>query len=591
MEKEKNRWRERILEALRAYAEKKGLDPQIIDPEKLIPGVPPKPEMGDIAFPLFPYAKVFKTSPAEIAADTALNINAAVVSSGEMDGEVSAAGPYINVKIAMSGTAEESLSRILDEGDAYGRSRRLEGRKVMVEFSCPNTNKPLHLGHLRNDSIGESVSRIAAANGAEVKKVNLINDRGIHICKSMLAYKKFGNGETPEEAGKKSDHFVGDYYVRYDAWAREAPEAEAEARQMLKAWEDGDAQVNELWKKMNGWAIEGIEETYEKTGISFDTLYFESETYKRGRDEVLRGLENGVFYRESDGSVWVDLSDIKLDKKVLLRSDGTSLYLTQDIGTAIARHEDWPFDKLVYVVASEQSYHFKVLFYVLSRLGFPWAENLYHLSYGMVNLPEGKMKSREGKVVDADDLFEELRLMAAQEIRDKEREDHVGDVETTASSVALAALNYYLLQVSPAKDMIFDPKESISFNGNTGPYLQYMGARIHSMLRKYGERSEEFGGGEVDPNLLIVTEERELIKLLAAYPGVVERAGEELNPSRITAYLYELSKTFSKYYHDNPVLHNENRNVVRTRIELVTGVLQVMRNAFSLVGIPFLERM
>ncbi len=586
MEKEKNRWRERVLDALRAYAKERKIDPQSIDPEKLIPGVPPKPEMGDIAFPLFPYAKDLKASPMVIAADTAVRMNAA-----HLDGEVSAAGPYLNVKITISGTAEETLSRILKEGEAYGRSRLFAGRKVMVEFSCPNTNKPLHLGHLRNDSIGESVSKIAAANGAEVKKVNLINDRGIHICKSMLAYQKFGNGETPEEAGKKSDHFVGDYYVRYDVWAREAPEAETEARQMLKAWEDGDREVNELWKKMNEWAIEGIEETYRKTGISFDTRYFESETYKRGREEVLKGRKNGVFYEQDDGSVWVDLSEIKLDKKVLLRSDGTSLYLTQDIGTAIARHEDWPFDKLIYVVASEQTYHFKVLFYVLSRLGFSWAKNLSHLSYGMVNLPEGKMKSREGKVVEADDLFEELRLMAAEEIREKEREEHVRDVETTASAVACAALNYYLLQVSPSKDMIFDPKESISFNGNTGPYLQYMGARIHSMLRKYEQRSEEFGGGEVDPNLLTVTEERELIKLLAAYPGIVERAGEEFNPSMITAYLYDLAKTFSKYYHDNPVLHNEERNVVRTRIELVKGVLQVLQNAFDLVGIPFLERM
>ena len=586
MEKEKNRWRERVLDALRAYAKERKIDPQSIDPEKLIPGVPPKPEMGDIAFPLFPYAKDLKASPMVIAADTAVRMNAA-----HLDGEVSAAGPYLNVKITISGTAEETLSRILKEGEAYGRSRLFAGRKVMVEFSCPNSNKPLHLGHLRNDSIGESVSKIAAANGAEVKKVNLINDRGIHICKSMLAYQKFGNGETPEEAGKKSDHFVGDYYVRYDVWAREAPEAETEARQMLKAWEDGDREVNELWKKMNEWAIEGIEETYRKTGISFDTRYFESETYKRGREEVLKGRKNGVFYEQDDGSVWVDLSEIKLDKKVLLRSDGTSLYLTQDIGTAIARHEDWPFDKLIYVVASEQTYHFKVLFYVLSRLGFSWAKNLSHLSYGMVNLPEGKMKSREGKVVEADDLFEELRLMAAEEIREKEREEHVRDVETTASAVACAALNYYLLQVSPSKDMIFDPKESISFNGNTGPYLQYMGARIHSMLRKYEQRSEEFGGGEVDPNLLIVTEERELIKLLAAYPGIVERAGEEFNPSMITAYLYDLAKTFSKYYHDNPVLHNEERNVVRTRIELVKGVLQVLQNAFDLVGIPFLERM
>ncbi|MFW6343226.1 MAG: arginine--tRNA ligase, partial [Sediminispirochaetaceae bacterium] len=303
------------------------------------------------------------------------------------------------------------------------------------------------------------------------------------------------------------------------------------------------------------------------------------------------GLEEGVFYREEDGSVWVDLSDIDLDKKVLLRSDGTSLYLTQDIGTAIARYDDWPFNSLVYVVASEQSYHFKVLFHVLKKLGFTWAENLYHLSYGMVNLPEGKMKSREGTVVDADELFEELRTMAAGEIENKKRIDHVGDVDAAAGSVALAALNYYLLQVSPSKDMIFDPKESISFNGNTGPYLQYMGARISSMLRKYEERKDTLGDGEFDPALLTVTEERELIKLLADYPKRVEKAGREMNPNILAVFLYDLSKTFSKYYHDNPVLHNDDPNVIRSRIELAAGVVQVLKNAFELVGIPFLERM
>ncbi|MGC9312392.1 MAG: arginine--tRNA ligase, partial [Sediminispirochaetaceae bacterium] len=502
-----------------------------------------------------------------------------------------AVGPYINITLDISILAEEVIRMVGRDGESYGSTDSLAGSKVMIEFSCPNTNKPLHLGHLRNDSLGESVARILKANGAEVRKVNLINDRGIHICKSMLAYRQFGEGTTPESEGIKSDHFVGDYYVKYDAWSKEYPQAEAEARNMLQAWERGDEDVTSLWTTMNRWAIEGIQNTYDKTGVSFDQIYYESETFKRGREEVLKGLEKGIFYQEEDGSVWVDLSDIKLDKKVLLRSDGTSLYLTQDIGTAIARHRDWPFERLIYVVASEQKYHFKVLFHVLKKLGFDWAENLYHLSYGMVNLPEGKMKSREGTVVDADDLFAQLKEMAVQEIRNKDREDHVGDVEEAASAVALAALNYYLLQVSPAKDMIFDPKESISFNGNTGPYLQYMGARISSMLRKYDERSEQFAGGQCRCELLKVVEERQLIQLIGRYPEVVSKAADELNPNVITSYLYELSRTFSRYYHDNPVLHNEDKDLVVTRIELSRTILQVLRNAYSLVGIPFLERM
>ena len=589
MDAEKTFWKDIVARTLREYAEETGADPSSLDPGKIIAEVPPKPELGDIAFPMFPFAKIFRTAPAKIAEEVARRIETGERAEGR--GSAESAGPYLNIRISMEETVRSTIERIMQEAGAYGLGEDWAGRKVMIEFSCPNTNKPLHLGHLRNDSIGESVSRIMKANGAEVRKVNLINDRGIHICKSMLAYRTFGNGETPEGTGKKGDHFVGDYYVAYDSWAKRDPSAEKEARKMLKAWEEGDRDVNELWLRMNRWAIEGIEQTYEKTGVSFDKIYYESETYKRGREEVLEGLERGVFYEEEDGSVWVDLSDIDLDKKVLLRSDGTSLYLTQDIGTAIARHDDWPFDKLVYVVASEQSYHFKVLFYVLAKLGFDWAEHLFHLSYGMVNLPEGKMKSREGTVVDADVLFEELRGMAAQEIRDKEREEEVGDVESTATSVALAALNYYLLQVSPSKDMIFDPKESISFNGNTGPYLQYMGARISSMLRKYEERKDKLGGGEFKPEVLTVTEERELVKLLADYPKRVVKAGAEMNPTVITSYLYELSRTFSKYYHDNPVLHNEDSDIIRSRIELSRAVLQVLENAFELVGIPFLERM
>jgi arginyl-tRNA synthetase len=447
----------------------------------------------------------------------------------------------------------------------------------MVEFSSPNTNKPLHIGHLRNDSLGESISRILKFCGAEVFKVNIINNRGIHICKSMLAYQKFGNGTTPEKEGVKSE------------------KSEAEAQDMLRAWEAGDSEVLDLWKRMNGWAVKGITQTYARTGVSFDKLYYESETYLKGRDEILAGLEKGIFYREEDGSVWVDLTPVNLDKKVLLRKDGTALYMTQDIGTAIYRHDDWPFDQLVFVVGSEQVYHFKVLFYVLKQLGYSWADDLYHLSYGMVNLPEGRMKSREGTIVDADDLIDTLRSGALDEITEKGRGDAVGDPAEVAEKIALGALHYYLLQTTPTKDMLFNPKESLSFNGNTGPYLQYMGARISSILRKVeAEGASGVGSillGAVRPELLSTEAEWELLKTLAEYPKQAARAAENRDPSIITSFLYDVSKGFSRFYHDCPILAASSPDLGRTRLELVRAVLIVLKSAMDLVLVPFLETM
>jgi arginyl-tRNA synthetase len=583
-------WIEAIALSLARYNQELKLDIGLPERDSIGVSKPPKPEMGDLAFPMFPYAKLFRRSPDDIARDVAA-IAVALASERGISGSASAEGPYVNIRFDLTSLVGELFDRIAEEKDDYGRGSCYQGQKVMVEFSCPNTNKPLHLGHLRNDALGSCVSRIIEANGAEVRRVNLINDRGIHICKSMLAYLRFGEGKTPDSEGIKSDHFVGDYYVRYNDWVKEYPGAEEEARELLRKWEAGDPETVELWKLMNRWTVEGIEETYKNTGISFDDVYYESKTYSAGRHEVLKGLESGAFYREADGSVWVDLEEIKLDKKVLLRSDGTTLYLTQDIGTAIARHEDWPFDRLVYVVASEQQYHFKVLFHVLEKLALPWAKNLYHLSYGMVNLPEGKMKSREGTVVDADELFAELSRMAEEEIISKGREEEVGDVKETADAVALAALNYYLLQVSPGKDMVFDPKESISFNGNTGPYLQYMGARISSMMRKFEARKGDLEEAEADLSLLKEDSERELIKLLEEFPAKVDQAGKEINPALLAAFLYDLSRTFSRYYHDNPVLNNENKSLVLARISLAKAVLQVLKNAYRLLGIPFLETM
>lgn len=560
----------------------------IENPAAVVAQVPPKPEMGDIAFPLFALSKGLHKAPAAIASDLKARIEAL---DSRPDGEILLAGPYLNVRIDSSALAARLHTAIAEQKERYGCTDLYKGRKMMVEFSCPNTNKPLHLGHVRNDSIGSSVSAILKANGAEVMKVNLINNRGVHICKSMLAYQKFGHGETPQSSGIKGDHLVGNYYVKFAQWEKEDPTATDQAQKMLEKWEAGDPETLALWQKMNDWTLQGLEQSYKSMHISFDKYYYESNTYKLGKDKILEGLKNGIFYKEEDGSVWVDLSPIKLDKKVLLRKDGTSLYITQDIGTAISRHDDWPFDSLIYVVASEQKYHFQVLFYVLGKLGFSWAQDLHHLAYGMVFLPDGKMKSREGTVVDADDLVANLSSLARQEIIDKQREDALDDVDETASSIALGAMNYYLLQVDPLRDMVFNPAESISFNGNTGPYLQYMGARISSMMRRFEEMKDEFDGVKFDPMLLTNAQERELVKLLAQYPEIVRKAGQDYNPSVICNYLYDVSKIFSSYYHDNQVLKADTSALVVARVELCSMVLQVLRNAFSLIGVPFLEKM
>lgn len=586
LEAVKERWTEAVNRCLAAMQAEAGVPSGAA--LTLAAQLPPKPEMGDLAFPVFTLARSLRKAPPAIAADLKSRLEA---DPGRPQGEILLFGPYLNIRIDAGALASALRERILEEKERYGLGDGLKGQKIMVEFSCPNTNKPLHLGHVRNDSLGQSLSAILKANGAEVMKVNLINDRGIHICKSMLAYKKFGGGETPESSGKKGDHLVGDYYVRFAQWEKEDPGAAAQAQEMLEKWEAGDPETVALWRKMNKWTLDGLAQTYKAMGIGFDKYYYESGTYKLGKDMVLKGLQEGLFYREADGSVWVDLAPIKLDKKVLLRSDGTSLYITQDIGTAISRHEDWPFDSLVYVVASEQNYHFKVLFHVLRLLGFEWAEGLSHLAYGMVFLPEGKMKSREGTVVDADDLLGNLTSLARQEIIRKERVGEVDDLDATSRAIALAAINYYLLQVDPLRDMVFDPAESISFNGNTGPYLQYMGARISSMMRKYSEMEASFEGVPFEPSLLASEAEREMVKLLAGYPEVVRKAGAQRSPAVVCAYLYNLTKTFSGFYHDNPVLRAPDKALAKARVELCAMVLQVLRNAFSLVGIPFLERM
>jgi arginyl-tRNA synthetase len=619
----KEPWKKIIANALNTLMQGAGANP--VSPDQIIAEIPPNPEMGDIGFPMFGFAKTLRKGPPQIAAMVCQYL--ASSKDAGAGGLCEAVGPYVNVRLDRGAVAKAVLGDVLatgsagdagSEGDAFGRPGSLAGKKIMVEFSSPNTNKPLHLGHLRNDVLGESISRILAACGAELRKVCIINDRGIHICKSMLAYMEQGQGKTPESENVKSDRFVGDWYVcfnknlkketeelmREKGLKKEEAEAQApsmaSAQELLRKWEAGDPEITALWKRMNSWAIEGMKETYKRTGVSFDKYYFESDTWRMGKEEVLKGLEKGLFYREPDGAVAVDLSAENLDKKILLRSDGTSIYITQDFGTAINRHRDWPFDRLIYVVGSEQQYHFRVLFTLLDKMGYTWAKNLYHLSYGMVKLPEGKMKSREGTVVDADDLIDSLRDMALAEIKEKEREEKVGDPSETAEKIALGALHYYLLQSSPSKDMMFDPKESLSFNGNTGPYLQYMGARISSLQKKgewgvgsgeWGMRNEELAISNDAFSLLVSDPEWELVKTLAAYPQAIMDAAADLDPSRLAAYLYELSKCFSRFYHDCPVLNTGNPELSAARLGLSRAVLKVLKDALNLICVPFLEAM
>ena len=586
-----------VANALNAFGNELGME-AVTTAEALVLETPPNPEMGDLGIPMFPFAKSFRQAPPAIAAKIVALVQAQEESV--QVGSFAAVGPYVNVKLNKAAAISVVLEKIASQKASYGAygeegKKPLDGRRVMVEFSSPNTNKPLHLGHLRNDALGESISRILKAAGAEVFKVNIVNNRGVHICKSMLAYQKFHqeNNETPESLGIKSDRFVGDCYVEFDKWNKADPSAEKLAQELLVKWEQGDEAVHKLWKQMNDWAIQGITQTYQRTGVSFDKLYYESETYLKGREEILKGLEDGIFYKEEDGSVWVDLEEINLDKKVLLRKDGTALYMTQDIGTAIYRHGDWPFNQLVYVVGSEQQYHFKVLFYVLKKLGYQWADQLYHLSYGMVNLPEGKMKSREGTVVDADDLINSLRDGAIEEIVAKGREEAVGDPAAVAEKIALGALHYYLLKATPTKDMLFNPKESLSFNGDTGPYLQYMGARICSILRKAQEVGLAPLAASEAASLLTHEAEWELVKVLEQYPKILVKAAQNLDPSQVANYLYDVAKAFSRFYHDCPTLAlaQENGQLAAARLFLVTCTRQVLENGLDLILVPFLETM
>ncbi len=614
MADKKELFRAIVCKALCDYKNQKGLEAEIQVESLVRVETPPKPEMGDIGVPMFPFAKAFRLAPPMIAKDVAKIIHDSLGQSADFT-SVSAVGPYVNATLNKASEASDILKKIHEQGDSYGSfaadgTKPLAGRKVMVEYSSPNTNKPLHLGHLRNDALGESVSRILAKAGADVFRTIIVNNRGIHICKSMLAYKLFHekNGDTPESLGMKGDHFVGQCYVEFDRYLKGEegkpetahPEAQTMAEEMLVKWEQGDSEVRALWQKMNDWTLNGVKETYKRTGVGFDKYYFESDTYLLGKEVIDEGLSKGIFFKADDGSVRIDVTeatgkgrDGENQLKVLLRKDGTSVYITQDIGTAVKRHQDWPYNQMVYVVANEQNYHFKVLFYILQKLGYDWTDKLHHLSYGLVNLPSGRMKSREGTIVDADDLIDSLHASALDAIRERERDGELEDADQVAEKVALAALHYYLLQVAPVKDMLFHPEESLSFTGNTGPYLQYMGARIASILRKAEEQGVKASFDDSALSLLTHESEWALIKNLGRFPLVVAKAAEELDPSQVAVYLYDVCHDFSAFYRDCPMvsLAQSDPALAGARLALASCTHTVLKGAMSLVLVPYLDRM
>lgn len=559
---------------------------------------------GHLTLVVFPFLKISKKSPEQ----TAQEIGEWLVANESMIAQFNVIKGFLNLVITSSCWIE-SLNDINAQTNYGFVSETKDAPLVMIEYSSPNTNKPLHLGHIRNNLLGYALSEILKANGNKVVKTNIVNDRGIHICKSMLALKKWGNGETPESSGKKGDHLVGDYYVLFDkkykaelselqskGLSKEEAEAQstlmAEAREMLRLWEAGDMEIVSLWERMNSWVYDGFDETYKKLGVDFDKIYYESQTYLDGKNVVIDGLEKGIFYKKDDGSVWADLTDAGLDHKLLLRGDGTSVYMTQDIGTAKLRFDDYPINKMVYVVGNEQNYHFQVLSILLDRLGFEFGKGLVHFSYGMVELPEGKMKSREGTVVDADDLVEEMVNTAKETSEELGKLDGYSDEEANevARIVGMGALKYFILKVDPKKNMTFNPKESIDFNGNTGPFIQYTYARIRSVIRK-AEEQKILIPSTVPTNIELSAKEEYLIQLIADYAAIVKQAGDEYNPALIANYVYDLVKEYNQFYHDFSILREENNDLKIFRLILSTNVAKIIKSGMSLLGIEVPERM
>ena len=559
---------------------------------------------GNLTLVVFPFLKISRKKPE----DTAHDIGQWLQQNCEAVSQFNVVKGFLNLVIAPA--AWISLLSDINADEHFGEKQATaDSPLVMIEYSSPNTNKPLHLGHVRNNLLGWSLAQIMAANGNRVVKTNIVNDRGIHICKSMLAWLKWGNGETPETAGKKGDHLIGDYYVAFDKHYREEiselvaqgmdeekAKQEAplikEAHEMLVKWEQNDPEVRALWEKMNSWVYAGFDETYKALGVGFDKIYYESQTYLKGKAKVEEGLEKGLFERHDDNSVWADLTNEGLDQKLLLRSDGTSVYMTQDIGTAEMRYEDYPIDKMIYVVGNEQNYHFQVLSILLDRLGFKWGKELVHFSYGMVELPNGKMKSREGTVVDADDLIQAMIDGARQvsEEAGKSKDLPEAEKQEIARICGMGALKYFILKVDARKNMLFNPEESIDFNGNTGPFIQYTYARIRSILRKaeLGQKAASLpSAAEYTPN----QKETDLIQKLYAYGAAVEQAGTDYSPSGIANYCYELTKQFNQFYHDYSILNAETETAKMFRLVLAQNVAKVIRNGMALLGIEVPERM
>lgn len=574
-----------------------------VNPATLQVQVTRKEFEGDYTLVVFPLLKVSKSTPE--------NTGNAI---GEwMKTNVPEISGYNTVKgflnLSFSASWWHGLFAEIASAEDFGQLPPT-GKTIMVEYSSPNTNKPLHLGHIRNNLLGWSVSKLLQVNGNNVMKVNLVNDRGIHICKSMYAWKVLGNGETPQSSGKKGDHLVGDYYVAFnDLYKKEVEELvdggmskeEAEknapslkaAQEMLFKWEQGDQEVVELWKTMNGWVYDGFDITYKNLGIDFDRTYYESQTYLFGKALVQKGLEDGIFERQDDGSVWCDLTADGLDRKLLLRGDGTSVYMTQDLGTAEQRFKEYSLDEHIYVVGNEQNYHFQVLKLILGKLGFDWAKSIYHLSYGMVELPEGKMKSREGTVVDADDLLSAMYDTAKETSMELGKIDNLSAQEQDSlfRMISLGALKYFILKVDPKKTMLFDPKESIDFNGNTGPFIQYTHARIKSILRKADEQGIAHSTQALNPAVELTPKEVRIIKILNTFPAKIAEAGAAFSPALVANYAYELAKEFNQYYHDTPILREENKDVLTYRLVLVETIAKVLAKAMSILGITLPDRM
>ena len=573
--------------------------------DTIVPQTTKKEFEGNLTVVVFPFLRASKKSPEA----TATEIGDYLVEHCEAVKTYNVVKGFLNITIEPKFWL--TVFAHLDLMKEYGfKEETPESPLVMIEYSSPNTNKPLHLGHIRNNLLGFSLSRILKANGNKVVKTNIVNDRGIHICKSMLAWQKWGNGDTPESVGKKGDHLIGDYYVAFDRhykaevaelmeknpnMTKEEAEAASplmqQARDMLRRWEAGDEEIRSLWRTMNSWVYAGFDETYKRLGVDFDKIYYESETYLEGKDKVLEGLEKGIMYRKEDGSVWADLTDAGLDHKLLLRSDGTSVYMTQDIGTAKLRYQDYPIDKMIYVVGNEQNYHFQVLSLLLDRLGFKWGKDLVHFSYGMVELPEGKMKSREGTVVDADDLMDEMVDNAKKTSEELGKLDGMPQEEADkiAEIIGLGALKYFILKVDPRKNMTFNPKESIDFNGNTGPFIQYTYARIQSVLRKAAEAGIE---RTFDPEKVTLGDkEIALIQRLADFADIVAEAGRNYSPALIANYAYDLVKEYNQFYHDYQIMRESDQNVRAFRLNLSEAVGNAVRRAFWMLGIDVPERM